>query len=430
MPSIGDNVKANPDAEFASDAQLQWSPDDERNVALAKGYIFTSRATHNHLASVEIVERLQKALTWEGEPNRFVVIATYGHGKSHLALALANYFGMPEGSDVVTGILNNIAHAVDQPAEAQKFRDFKANHAPYLVVRLHGAEMKSLHQQLISGLETALKECPQTSDESLPFWFNAAESFLKGLDGEQLEKANGYLDGHGTEVNILLRRVRDRDTTAHELCRQVFRHLIGTPPDFGGDIGPGKAVEWAADEFCGEGKPFPGMVILFDEFSAFIRNYASGAVVHADGVLQGLLDAGIRACVDAIPPAQRKLVTDHDAFGYFARRYGLDVVGAVIPSQSTSAQPSARELRDLVRTIESEHVRAVFPERSVNPKLAEAIAAETGARADLRLYGDTLGPAGSSGATYLAMEQANADAIVAGLSGGRVRCPIAALNRS
>ena len=134
--------------------------------------------------------------------------------------------------------------------------------------------------------------------------------------------------------------------------------------------------------------------------------------------------------MDAIPPAQRKLVTDHDAFGYFARRYGLDVVGAVIPSQSTSAQPSARELRDLVRTIESEHVRAVFPERSVNPKLAEAIAAQTGARADLRLYGDTLGPAGSSGATYLSMERANADAIVDGLSGGRVRCPIPALGRS
>ena len=290
MPSIGDIVKANPDAEFASDVQLQWYPDDKRNVRLAKGYIFTSRATQNHVASVEIVERLQKALTWEGEPNRFVVIATYGHGKSHLALALANYFGMPEGSDVVTRILNNIAHAVDQPAEAQKFRDFKANHAPYLVVRLHGAEMKSLHQQLISGLETALKECPQTSDASLPFWFNAAESFLQGLDGEQLEKANDYLDGHGTEVNILLRRVRDRDTTARELCRQVFSHLFGTPPDFGGDKAPREVVEWAADEFCGEGKPFPGMVILFDEFSAFIRNYATGAVVHADGVLQGLLD--------------------------------------------------------------------------------------------------------------------------------------------
>lgn len=143
-----------------------------------------------------------------------------------------------------------------------------------------------------------------------------------------------------------------------------------------------------------------------------------------------VLDAGIRACVARIPPAQRKLVTDHDAFGYFARRYGLDVVGAVIPSQSTSAQPSARELRDLVRTIESEHVRAVFPERSVNPKLAEAIAAQTGARADLRLYGDTLGPAGSSGASYLTMERANADAIVDGLSGGRVRCPISALGRS
>ena len=54
------------------------------------------------------------------------------------------------------------------------------------------------------------------------------------------------------------------------------------------------------------------------------------------------LDAGIARCVDSIPPSRRKLVTDHDAFGYFARRYGIEVVGAVIPSQTTQAQPSAR----------------------------------------------------------------------------------------
>src|SRR5205823_4263580 len=117
-----------------------------------------------------------------------------------------------------------------------------------------------------------------------------------------------------------------------------------------------------------------------------------------------------------------KLVTDHDAFGYFARRYGIDVVGAVIPSQTTQAQPSARDTARLVALIRREHVRAVFPESSVNARLARAIARETGARADLVLYGDTLGPAGSPGATYLAMERANADAMVRGMTGGRRRC--------
>lgn len=134
------------------------------------------------------------------------------------------------------------------------------------------------------------------------------------------------------------------------------------------------------------------------------------------------MDAGIAACFDRVPVAERKLVTDHDAFNYFAARYGIDVVGAVIPSQTTQAQPSAGDLADLVATIRRENVKAIFPESSINSKLADAIARETGARSDLELYGDTLGPAGSSGDTYIKMMQANADAMVDGFTGGRQRC--------
>ncbi|MEA2254517.1 MAG: hypothetical protein QOG35_562 [Solirubrobacteraceae bacterium] len=139
------------------------------------------------------------------------------------------------------------------------------------------------------------------------------------------------------------------------------------------------------------------------------------------------LDRGIAACMGAVPAAQRKLVTDHDAFGYFAHRYGIAVVGAVIPSQTTQAQPSAGDVARLSRVIRRERVRAVFPESSINPKLAQAIARQTGATSDHTLYGDTLGPKGSGGATYLGMERANADAMVRGFTGGARGCPIPGL---
>jgi len=134
------------------------------------------------------------------------------------------------------------------------------------------------------------------------------------------------------------------------------------------------------------------------------------------------LDAGIARCFDSVPVAKRKLVTDHDAFGYFAQRYGIDVVGAVIPSQTTQAQPSAKDLSALIGLIEREHVKAVFPESSLSAKVADAIARQTGASADYSLYGDTLGPADSDGATYLSMEAANADSMVRGFSGGGPGC--------
>jgi ABC-type Zn uptake system ZnuABC Zn-binding protein ZnuA len=139
------------------------------------------------------------------------------------------------------------------------------------------------------------------------------------------------------------------------------------------------------------------------------------------------LDRGISACLRQVPPAQRKLVTSHDAFGYFARHYGITVVGAVIPSQTTEAQPSAGELQRLAAQVRREHVSAVFPESSLNPKLSRALARETGARSDYVLYGDTLGPAGSRGATYLGMEAANADAMVRGFTGGARGCTIAGI---
>jgi ABC-type Zn uptake system ZnuABC Zn-binding protein ZnuA len=136
------------------------------------------------------------------------------------------------------------------------------------------------------------------------------------------------------------------------------------------------------------------------------------------------LERAITSCIHRVPLSQRKLVTDHDAFAYFARRYGIRIVGAVIPSRTTEAQPSAGELSKLVSLVQREHVRAVFPESSTSPKLARAIARETGASSDFTLYGDTLGPAGSDGDTYLDMEATNAERIARGLSGGLVRCSI------
>jgi zinc/manganese transport system substrate-binding protein len=129
--------------------------------------------------------------------------------------------------------------------------------------------------------------------------------------------------------------------------------------------------------------------------------------------------------MDSVPAARRTMVTDHDAFGAFAARYGVTVVGAVIPARTTQAQPSAGELSRLAAVIRREHVRAVFPETSVNPRLARAIARQTGASAEYTLYGDTLGPAGSDGATYVQSEVHNADAMLRGFTGGARGCAIA-----
>ncbi len=116
----------------------------------------------------------------------------------------------------------------------------------------------------------------------------------------------------------------------------------------------------------------------------------------------------VRAIIDEIPAGSRKLVTNHDALGYFARAFGLEIVGTVIPSLSTQAEPSAGETARLLRTIRREKVKAIFAESSVNPKLAESLARDAGVTVVTGLYGDSLGPAGSGADTVEGMWLANA----------------------
>ncbi len=138
------------------------------------------------------------------------------------------------------------------------------------------------------------------------------------------------------------------------------------------------------------------------------------------------LDTAIGRCMNRIPRDERRLVTNHDALGYFADRYGIAVVGAVIPALSTEARASAGETQALVRTIRREHVSTIFPESSVNPRLEKAIAAEAGAKVGPALWADSLGPKDSTGATYLTSVRFNAQAMAEGFTDGASHCSLPA----
>ena len=122
----------------------------------------------------------------------------------------------------------------------------------------------------------------------------------------------------------------------------------------------------------------------------------------------GSLDAWVQAQVALIPVDKRKLVTNHDALGYFARRYGFQIIGAVIPSATTEASdPSAKQTADLLKIIKANGVHAIFSENMANPKLAQTLSQEAGVQIGPELYTDALGPVGSEGETYLKMIKYN-----------------------
>ncbi|MEZ4521786.1 MAG: metal ABC transporter substrate-binding protein [Thermomicrobiales bacterium] len=122
-------------------------------------------------------------------------------------------------------------------------------------------------------------------------------------------------------------------------------------------------------------------------------------------------DRQIRALIDEIPEDHRKLVTNHDAFEYFARRYGLEIIGTVIPGTSSEADPSASDIAELTQLIEEENVRAIFAEALIDPKVAESLASDTGVEIVYGLYTGQVGEEGSGAETVDGMLLANAEKI-------------------
>lgn len=142
---------------------------------------------------------------------------------------------------------------------------------------------------------------------------------------------------------------------------------------------------------------------------AHATTYQANAQHYREQLQQ--LDAWIREQVAQLPLEDRKIVTDHLSFAYFAQRYVFTQVGAAIPGYSTLAEPSAQELAALEDAIRNMNVRAIFVGSTVNPALAERIAQDTGIRLAF-LYTGSLGPPGSGAETYLDYMRYNVRTIV------------------
>jgi ABC-type Zn uptake system ZnuABC Zn-binding protein ZnuA len=161
-----------------------------------------------------------------------------------------------------------------------------------------------------------------------------------------------------------------------------------------------KYVENIRDEFC-----------LLD---------ATGTAVfrkNADAYIGELvaLDRWIAGRVEQIPAKNRKLVTNHESLGYFADRYGLEILGAILPSVSSDASPSARQLAELSRRIKDSGVKAIFLEAGSSSKLAEQVALEAGVKSVTGLYTHSLSEPQGPAPTYIDMMRFDTNAIVEGL---------------
>ncbi|MEV1019552.1 zinc ABC transporter substrate-binding protein AztC [Streptomyces sp. NPDC050264] len=215
------------------------------------------------------------------------------------------------------------------------------------------------------------------------------------------------------------------------LEENVLRHVeaaedAGTPTLAVGEaVGP---ITYTAGESADEPDPHfwtdPERVrkavgLIADEVTEHVGGIDQ-AVVEKNASAYGAqiteLTAWMRSEFDEIPAGQRQLVTNHHVFGYLARRFGFRIVGAVIPSGTTLASPSASDLESLATAVETAGVKAIFADSSQPDRLAQVLKREIDLDIDVvPLFSESLTAKGEGAATYLQMMRANTTSIATGL---------------
>jgi zinc/manganese transport system substrate-binding protein len=152
-----------------------------------------------------------------------------------------------------------------------------------------------------------------------------------------------------------------------------------------------------------------GLIVVDPEGKAV---YEANAAKYLDAIAKEETD--VKAAIATLPQEWRKIITSHDAFGYFGAAYGLEIVAP--EGVSTESEASAKDVAKIIRQIKAEHIPAVFMENITDHRLLDQIASETGAKIGGELYTDALSPPDGPAPTYLDMFRQNVGALTTALS--------------
>ncbi|MBQ0826149.1 zinc ABC transporter substrate-binding protein AztC [Streptomyces tagetis] len=245
---------------------------------------------------------------------------------------------------------------------------------------------------------------------------------LSAVQAAALERADLVVhNGLGLEENVLrhVDAARESGVATFAVGEAVGPLTFRTSDDGGPTVG--------------EGQPDPHFWTDPDRVRRATGLLADQVIEHVGGVDEGTiraqagryageladLTAWMERSFERVPEERRALVTNHHVFGYLADRFGLRVIGAVVPSGTTLASPSSSDLRSLTEAMEQAGVRTVFADSSQPTRLAEVLRTELGGRVRVvRLHSESLTAEGGGADTYLRMMRANTAAMTDGLTAG------------
>lgn len=243
-----------------------------------------------------------------------------------------------------------------------------------------------------------------------PHLYKASESDVRRLGEADLILYNG-LHLEGKMGDILTKMARNRPVIA--VTEEIPQTELREPPEMAGQYDP--HVWFDVSLWARTLQPIVRELSALDLENA--AAYQANAAIFEKELTE--LDAWVKQRILTIAPEQRVLITAHDAFGYFGRRYGMEVVG--LQGISTLSEAGLKDVDRVVETVAGRGIKAIFVESSVPRRSIEAVQAAVrsqGRQVEIggQLFSDSLGAAGSPAGSYAGMVRANVDTIVSALT--------------
>lgn len=288
-------VKINENALVANAVSFELMDDPDKNLRLCKGFVFNYESDPNKLKSstVGVLDALRRSFHSQNEPNVHLMVQDYGKGKSHFALAVANFFNKPFDSQEVQGILQQIEYATSRNNPILEGLKSYKKRSRHLVICLSGDKTIDLKKHFLQALRKSL-ESEGISDSIAQQVCQKPLKYLENLNTEDRKKADAYLKELGNpegDLHSIMRLLREDNYQVVSRVKEISRQLTGTglPLDFEVDLDIESILTDLNTQLCsGENRRFQGILILFDELYNYLQLWANDPVQAGSTTLQNI----------------------------------------------------------------------------------------------------------------------------------------------
>jgi hypothetical protein len=286
-------VRINEAGIVADSVNFGLMDEPETNQKLCEGFVFNYDKDKPEESTVGVLEALRSSYESRSAANVHLLVQQYGKGKSHFAVAIANYFSQPADSPEVQGILTAVENAAGRnSAIAERLRSYK-KHGRHLVVCLSGDRAGDIRKQFLQSLLKTL-EAEGIKDSVAQHICSEPLGYLQKLyvNPQTREQAEEYLESIGSpdgNLDSIAQQLRKSNPAVIPTLKDLAKHLIGFVPDWNTHIDIEEVLKDLIKTHCsGENPRFQGILILFDELNFYLQNWAKDPIGAGGTALQNI----------------------------------------------------------------------------------------------------------------------------------------------